>query len=464
MATLRESIRNSVLTVLSDGKARKARELVGLLRSLLGRTDIEKQEINSVLYRDLVDSVQCDSTFNWQLRSSPKASEPDQTKSQTDDNNESSHKAELLRTISRLRSGLPPCEGLQTLTAGEERIAPILRDALMPRFGNSHSWGIVRGDYGAGKSHALALFQEMARLDGFSVCHISADGLNNALNHPQRFLPSLLSTLEIPLRKTYGYTDILHDVLSDLQLTLRLEELVATYLPGWSSIATESRICVNRIAELLAAGKSHSDEWREAVRILTMHLSGETLRPLPASPPNRQNAYSLLSLARDLAVELGAKGLAITIDEVESIYTKLPTARSRQGAFRVLAALCSLPDCRVLLALTPDAYSELVVDIKLLIYDSPYMLESEDMAGWVKALTTKSAPLLDCKAIDARDREILLRKIVALYPQVYGSEKLTPEFELSWSDYLNKAKHSPIATRILVREAVNMMDSFRYRN
>ncbi len=460
MASLRELIRVGILKVLSDGKSRKARELVGILRGHLGRNDIEKHEINSVLYRDLADKVACDSTFNWQFR---KATEGIAAQAEKDDR-DFSQKSALLRTVSRLRSGLPPCENLQVLTAGDERILPVLKEVLASRFGNSHSWGIVRGDYGAGKSHALALFHEMARFDGYGVCHISADGLNNALNHPQRFLPALFSTLEIPLRKSYGYTDILHDVLSDLHLTNRLQELTTGYLAGWSSMAIESRDFVQRIARLLAAGKNHSDEWRECVRIVTMHLTGETLRHLPASPANRQNAYLLLGLARDLVVELGMKGLAITIDEVESIYTKLPTTRSRHGAFRVLAALCSFPHCRVLLALTPDAYSELVVDLKLLLYDSPQGLPSENISSWLSSLNADSAPVLDCKALDSRDRGCLLGKIADIYPQVYGTELLSEEFKECWADYVGRSRRSPVATRILVRQAIDIMDSFRYRN
>jgi hypothetical protein len=463
MASLRELIRVGILKVLSDGKARTARELVGILRMHLGRSDIEKHEINSVLYRDLADRVACDSAFNWQFRKESKTTEGIEAQDEKDDR-DFSQKSVLLRTVSRLRSGLPPCENLQVLTAGDERILPVLREILAPRFGNSHSWGIVRGDYGAGKSHALALFHEMARFDGYGVCHISSDGLNNALNHPQRFLPGLFSTLEIPLRKSYGYTDILHDVLSDLHLTTRLKELTTAYLVGWSSMAVESRGFVQRVATLLATGKSHSDEWRECVRIATMHLTGETLRHLPASPANRQNAYLLLGLARDLVVELGMKGLAITIDEVESIYTKLPTIRSRQGAVRVLAALCSFPHGRVLLALTPDAYSELVVDPKLSLYDSPQVLPSENISSWLSSLNSDSAPVLDCKALDSQDRGCLLGKIADIYPQVYGSEVFTQEFKERWAAYVNKSQGSPVATRILVRQAIDIMDSFRYRN
>jgi hypothetical protein len=181
------------------------------------------------------------------------------------------------------------------------------------------AWAIARGDYGQGKSHVLQLFNELALREGFAVSSLSCDGFNNALNHPQRFLPSLLSTLEIPMRSTYGYTDLLYDVLSDVQLSIRLRELVSLYLDNSSTLAIEVRGYLDQIIQISGRNETnHSDLWAECIRFVTHHLTGDSIRHLSASPANRRTASLQLGLARDLLVELGTKGLAITVDEEQT--------------------------------------------------------------------------------------------------------------------------------------------------
>src|SRR6478735_1185861 len=112
MSGLRSLLKPAILRVLSDGKPRKARELVAVLRSELQRADIDKHEVNSVLYRDLTNNVRCDATFNWHLVNRPNSSRNSPASANA------SSRAETIRTIYRLRAGLPPCENLEHVTAG----------------------------------------------------------------------------------------------------------------------------------------------------------------------------------------------------------------------------------------------------------------------------------------------------------------------------------------------------------
>src|ERR1700722_12816205 len=101
MSGLRSLLKAAILRLLSDGQPRKARELVVVLRADLHREDIDKHEVNSVLYRDLSSEVRCDAAFNWQIRDGAIAH------SSAGDEAAPS-RAEMIRTIYRLRAGLPP--------------------------------------------------------------------------------------------------------------------------------------------------------------------------------------------------------------------------------------------------------------------------------------------------------------------------------------------------------------------
>jgi hypothetical protein len=327
--------------------------------------------------------------------------------------------------------------------------------------GPGSAWGIVRGDYGGGKSHALTLFADIARHEGYATCHLSADGYANALNHPQRFLPSLLASLEIPLRSTYGYTDLLYDVMSDAQLAERLSSIVSSHFDGCTSIASEMRMCLSRVMQLLQNNEVRSDEWTANLRLVTSHLTGDSIRHLTAAPTYRRTAYNLLSIARDLLLEVGMKGVAIAIDETESIYTKLPNARSRQGALRVLAGLCQFAQCRVILAVTPDAFRNIVSDV-LLTFQDTYALPIESVPNWVNALKAGAVPIVDCRPLSRAQRKELLDAVRAAYVRAYGDEFASDGFKHRWESATQFAADSQLPVRLVVRRAIDLMDSSRY--
>ncbi len=452
MSGLRNLLKVAILKILSEGKPRKARELVTVLRTELQREDIDKHEVNSVLYRDLSTTVRCDGTFNWQIGDAV-------TAQSSSAGEKAPSRSEMIRTIYRLRAGLPPCENLEHLTVGADKMLAVVHSLL--KLGSSPAWAVVRGDYGGGKSHALTLFTDVARHEGYATCHLSADGYANALNHPQRFLPSLLATLEIPLRPTYGYTDLLYDVMSDAQLADRLMSIVTSHLDGWTSVASESRMCLAKIVELIHNNEAYSDEWTANLRVVTAHLTGDSIRHLSATPSYRRTAYNLLSIARDLLLEVGIKGVAIAIDETESIYTKLPNARSRQGALRVLAGLCCFPHCRALLAVTPDAFRNIVSDVSLTFADS-CALPIENIPKWVNALKSGAIPIVDCRPLTRDQRKDLLDTVRLAYLRAYGDEFASDGFRQRWDKSVQLAADPQVPVRLVVRQAIDLLDSVRY--
>jgi hypothetical protein len=155
------------------------------------------------------------------------------------------------------------------------------------------------------------------------------------------------------------------------------------------------------------------------------------------------------------------RGLAISVDETESIYTKLPNARSRRGAMRVLAGLCQFPHCRVLLAVTPDAFRNFVSDVSLTFPDS-HALPAEDVPQWANTLKAGAIPILDCRPLTRDERKKLVEAVRKVYARAYGDETLSDGFKQTWDRHIQLSADPHVPVRLVVRQAVDLLDGFRY--
>src|SRR5438128_2101202 len=153
----RALIAKHLLELLQDGIPRTAPEMVGVLRSKLNLSDVQRKDINSVLYLDLTEHVGKDHMYRWSLLKGP-PSITENPALMSDD------KSLLLRGIHRLRAGLPPSENLKNITVGAERLFPIISKWLSLE-DKSRSMLII-GDYGEGKSHTFGLLKEEAHRVG----------------------------------------------------------------------------------------------------------------------------------------------------------------------------------------------------------------------------------------------------------------------------------------------------------
>ena len=114
-----------------------------------------------------------------------------------------------LRTIMRLRSGLPPIDDLEHLTLGYDSAM----NEINRLFQEKWRWIMTLGNYGGGKTHFLQVLRCISHAKGFATCFLSSDSRMSALNHPQRFLPTLLQTLELPAKisgnSIHGYENLI---------------------------------------------------------------------------------------------------------------------------------------------------------------------------------------------------------------------------------------------------------------
>jgi hypothetical protein len=323
---------------------------------------------------------------------------------------------------------------------------------------------LVIGDYGHGKTHVLTLFRELAHACNFASCHLSIDGAASALNHPQRFLPGLLSTLCVPGRPVLGYEDLLHSVLSEIDRARRIRAVVRRHLPTSREVDLEVRANLDRLITLLQVqGPETADEVRMCLRRISVHLSGQTISHRSATPDVRSLAYALLQVVCDVIRDAGLRGFAMVIDEAESIYTKLPNARSRQGATRVLAALCAGPHlipCPVAVALTPDAARTLAADIDGIAATTD-CLPGEPLRAWASHLRAGRIPRIACRGLHPTERVHLLDRMLALYLQAYPDAARTLD-GTTWQSIRGQVTTRDVPVRLFIRQVIDLLDSHRY--
>jgi hypothetical protein len=373
-------------------------------------------------------------------------------------------RAAALRAIHRLRAGLPPADRLEDLTVGATEVLPLLRALLQPD-GVGGRCLLVIGDYGHGKTHVLTLFRELAHASNLATCQLSIDGAASALNHPQRFLPGLLSTLCVPGRPALGYEDLLHNVLSDIDRARCIRAAVRRHLPTSREVDLAVQANLDRLVALLqGGGPDAAEEVRMCLRRISAHLSGQTICHRSGTPDVRSLAYALLQVAGDILRDAGLRGLALVIDEAESIYTKLPNARSRQGATRVLAALSAGPclaSCPVAVALTPDAERSLAADIGAIAATTD-CLPGEPLGTWASALKAGRVPRIACRDLRPPERVHLLDRVFALYLQAYPVA--APKLDIAtWQKIWGQVSARDVSVRLLIRQAIDLLDSHRYQ-
>jgi len=467
-----------IIDLLSSGTPLKAKEIAQILRKKLRIYELQGTDVNMILYGELRGVAEHDKNFYWSLRRGVNTkeqiiSDPGQAESgrpmvthpKTNEGNEISDRGSRLRTIERLRCGLPPLEHLDLLTAGPERNISIIRKFLEGNM--KRRWLLIEGAYGHGKSHYLTLIRDLANAEGFATCHFSADGYGTALNHPQRFLPILLSTMVIPGRNNQGYVDLVQGMLQDQEQAKKLNEIICRYIGPDTRRRPEVEIreLVSALVYWLGRknvedGMAHVMQTSNRVAYL---LSGESIRYRGATRDTRDMVYVLLSIARDVAMAGGGKGLTILVDEAESIFTKLHNSQSRMGAYRVLAQLCDSDEfrgCMIAIALTPDARRNLEFALPEIMAERRYTTEPVDL--WALGLSKGEVETITCRLLKIEEKEKIMNRLLELYRKTYSNGTNLNINSKVWGTFVSRMISKEIPVRLLVRQAIDHLDCIRY--
>ncbi len=365
-------------------------------------------------------------------------------------------RAELIRAVERLRVGLPPSGAAVRVSIGTETLAAAFERFLGTR---AHPGLILTGNYGAGKSHSLMLLRSLALAEGHATCWLTADGFQCALNHPQRFLSTLLGTLETPGGDS-GYSAMLARLLATPTLRDTVIETVAYHMNGSTNLDYAVR---QVLFDLTAASRKRDGKEEMHLRSddLARLLSGETLTGLGGLPNYRSMAYRLLGLAANLAELAGNRGLLILVDEVESVFTKFKSFRSRAGAYRMLSAVCmgmGESPVRVAMALTPDASAsmERELDLAIDVHPPPSF---EPLGQFRDAILTRKIPSLRCHSPSIDELELLLERIKSAYCDTYPATSQV--IGRNWVETVNSILHRRPPVRIAVRDCIDFLDRAR---
>jgi hypothetical protein len=453
----REDLITAIVELLGDGRARTARDIAASLRERRGLEYARRRDVNSVLYAELAGRTARDDAYRWTLAPGPQAAATGAADgpAQVDID-----RGLLLRAVHRLRCGLPPSERVRDITVGDGELVATIESWLNGAGGPR--WLRVSGNYGEGKSHTLSLLREIAHDRGYATCTLTADGSSSALNHPQRFLPVMLGTLEVPGTAFCGYEHLLYGTFIDAARASAARAVVRAHLTAGRTVDVETLLAIAGIISVASRPEGvGTDEHGRLIRTVTLHLSGESARHRPGTSASRALTYALLGVAMELVALAGASGLVLLVDEVESIYTKLPNARSRRGAYRVLSALCEaaeLAGLRVALAITPDAERQMHADLSDLPADDGAltcepidMLAQSALSGVVQ---------IECRPLSEDEREDLVYRVRRLLEAAYGPVPgVSPS---AWTDFVEEVAGLEIPVRLLVRHVVDFIDAHRY--
>jgi len=301
---------------------------------------------------------------------------------------------------------------------------------------------LVRGEWGAGKSHFISYVRAVCRdLEvASSVVNLNARG--HALNHPQRSYPLLAENVELG-GLPRGLRRVLIAKLADEEGRRRLE----------------------RFSKYPASG-----ELEKAIRSLCRHCEGEDLPVVEhfawTTVLGGDVAWANYAYKRAKALEriaalgrlfraLGAPGLVLLFDEAETI-DQLSNVRSRKGAYSVLGTLSRMDRVWCIFAVTKRFDHALGWDVPGVLDD--YGL-SKDARWFLRKWDKGDLDVLDPPGVDRRAARVLAAKVEDLYERAHAFRLGDPAgLRARVDEWAADPGRNP---RTLMRKVIHYLDCLR---
>lgn len=338
------------------------------------------------------------------------------------------------------------------MSVGSEELDAPLAKLLA---GDASTRGLfILGTYGAGKSHALTLVRDTAHERGFATAWLSADTAESILNHPQRFMATLLRTVQVG-ETLEAYADVLVRLLLSEKATANLVNSASGILPTNAYVDNAIKYSLIDVRDRHRKGRLVDPSDLDGLIGL---ICADTLSASPGTKNFRGTAYRLLEFAVAVVRLAGAKGLVLIVDEVESIVTKMPNTLSRRGALRVLSALlCGIntPDLKVALAITPDGWSWLKDEVKTPDHWTSHV-PTEPLPQLGDIL--RKVPVYVCQPLDVQQTGHVVERVRTLHEGVYQTR--CPDRE--WAQFLVSIAKGRPSVRLAIRDAVDRLDYHRF--
>jgi hypothetical protein len=322
--------------------------------------------------------------------------------------------AGALRAVLRACHGLPATDPEHAISVATDRIDRSVNELLELSLAGGSVFTLLSGAYGSGKTHLLLYLAARARKEKRPVFRLSLERLDADLGNPQRHLYRLLDQSQLPLPGAPSALDVLAEWTATAKAT---SELVAD-LRAIASAPGDAASAADRI--VTAAAK---DEERSVVALRSL-LSAQDLLDKTGSPAHRRDAYERLLLWLALLERRHeTTGPVLVIDEAENLYRSGIREGERRTALRSLSFYAggALPGACVVLAITPEALTELRRDARDLleeISDQSSLLAWEDASLFKGRL--KKSKVLEVPPLDAKELALLATKLRKLHREARG--------------------------------------------
>lgn len=222
-----------------------------------------------------------------------------------------------------LRQGLPPPEMLASWTFGHAKARKKMDAAIANAAKGSGSVLMVRAAYGQGKSHLGRLGCELAREQGFLTMNVELDGDGLSLRYGTRVIASLFASARMPAvgdaeteHLVPGLAPLLRRAATVKRLPKRLE-IFKPFLeePEWW---VESEPAIETLEAYLSGDLNAPTASGRLQEFLGKRFRLQSLRMAYGTAEDRQHAQAeQLLRVTELAVQAGAKGAFVVIDELD---------------------------------------------------------------------------------------------------------------------------------------------------
>lgn len=339
-----------------------------------------------------------------------------------------------------MRAGLVPLEQIDLLTIGQSVLRAEAERALVTLASKSAAEPLfVNGEWGTGKTHSLAYMRSVVEKSGYATASIVLDARTSAPTHPQRLHPLLARDLRSS--GNHGLRSVLPPLLEDRALVRRIVS------GNCDRSLVDVCHALDGLASLIEAGETARIGAHWGWRLLTgADFAGSDYAY------RRERALERIAWTARALFSLGAGGLAIFLDELETI-DQLWNRRSRAVAYETLGRLSVMPHVWCVFGITERFLRVVYDDARSEVYTNSRESGQAFLKRWRHAEVRMIAP----PSIARTDAHRLAQRVSALYRQTYEVGVVPDQHELI-QRWLQGATLNP---RRLVRAIVDAHDRAR---
>ncbi len=339
--------------------------------------------------------------------------------------------------IRRLRRGIVPASHVLSLSVGIEANVAVMSAELERLKDGKGRACFIQGDWGAGKTHLLAIVRSLATNGGFAVAYLNLNGNSAALNQPQRFYHLIATRLQVRCAGP-GINLVLSHWCADPVLAARLQ--------AWAA-ANANR---SELASALLDVTVNSSLAKAWAIIMGTDLAAADYGY------KRDKALHRMSHLGECLTAMGYGGLVLALDEAEML-EQLWNYRSRVGAYSTLGYLVSMKSVLPVFAVTERFERQIQQDIwsRNLLRD-PYL--SIPAAQFLTKWQSREFPRISPSPVTTALAGVLVVRIGDLYRSTYGS----PKGGLDVARLVQEWSASPTRNpRNLIRRTLHALDLAR---